>query len=78
MDIKHDIYTIIVEVLNVNKEYLSDDTAIGDLPEWDSLHHLQILSKIETHFGFKFNSSELIELEDISDIIKLTEEKIKC
>ena len=53
-----EIIAIIARILEVDVEEVELDTAVGDLPEWDSLHHLQIIA----------------ELEDVSDLISLVEE----
>lgn len=70
------IRKIIAKVLKVDKEDVELDTAIGDLPEWDSLHHLQIIVELENEFGIKYSPEDLAELEDVSDLIALTKEII--
>ena len=70
------ILNIIANVLDVDINEIELDTAIGDLPEWDSIHHLQIIAELEKEFGIKYTSEELAELEDISDLISLTEDTI--
>lgn len=70
------ILNIIAKVLEVDIEEIELDTAIGDLPEWDSIHHLQIIAELEKEFGIKYAADELAELEDVSDLISLTEETI--
>lgn len=69
-----EIITIIANILEVDIEEVELDTAIGDLPEWDSLHHLQIIAELESFYKIKFSQSELAELEDVSDLISLVEE----
>lgn len=73
---EQDIIDIIAQILNVETEDINLDTSIGDLPEWDSLHHLQIISTLEEKYGIKFQTNDLVELEDVSDLIKLTEELV--
>lgn len=70
------ILNIIANVLDVDINEIELDTAIGDLPEWDSIHHLQIIAELEKEFGIKYTPEELTELEDISDLISLTEDTI--
>ena len=70
------ILNIIANVLDVDINEIELDTAIGDLPEWDSIHHLQIIAELEKEFGVKYAPEELAELEDISDLISLTEDTI--
>lgn len=70
------IIGIIAKILEVDIEEVELDTAIGDLPEWDSIHHLQIIAELENEFGIKYAQEDLAELEDVSDLISLTEETI--
>lgn len=71
---KEEIVKIIASVLEVDVCDIEMDTAIGDLPEWDSIHHLQIIAELEKVYDIKFNASDLAELEDVSDLISLVEE----
>ena len=70
------ILNIIANVLDVDINEIELDTAIGDLPEWDSIDHLQIIAELEKEVGIKYTPEELAELEDISDLISLTEDTI--
>lgn len=71
------IIGIIAKILEVELEEVELDTAIGDLPEWDSLHHLQIIAELEKEYGIKYAAEDLAELEDVSDLIALTKEMIE-
>ena len=68
---------IIAKILGVSIEKIGDETAIGDIVEWDSLHHIQIIAAIEKEFGFRFTPDVMMDLEDVSDIISATEERAK-
>ena len=70
-----EVKSIIAENLKVDASVLSEDTAIGDLPEWDSLHHLQIVAAIEQKYGFQFEPDVLMDLEDVSDIVNAVEKR---
>lgn len=71
------IIGIIAKILEVDLEEVELNTAIGDLPEWDSLHHLQIIAELEKEYGIKYVADDLAELEDVSDLIALTKEMIE-
>ena len=71
---KEEIVKIIADILEVDVCDIEMDTALGDLPEWDSMHHLQIIAELEKVYNIKFNASDLAELEDVSDLISLVEE----
>ena len=70
------IIDIITRILEVDREEIEMDTAIGDLPEWDSLNHLRIITELEEEFGIKYSQSDLAELEDVSELVALTNEMI--
>lgn len=76
-NIEERVMNIIAAILGVAVNEVSGDTAIGDLPTWDSLNHLQIIAKIEAEFGIKFTPDVMMDLEDVSDIVNATEERAK-
>lgn len=71
-----EVVEIIARILGIEAAQIEEDTAIGDLPEWDSLHHIQIITAIENKFGFRFMPDVMMDLEDVSDIVAATEERI--
>lgn len=75
-NIENKVKGIIAGILNVSVEEIEDETAIGDLAEWDSLHHIQIISAIEKEFDFRFTPDVMMDLEDVSDIISATEARV--
>lgn len=76
MNIEEKVKEIIAKVLEVEVSKINDDTAIGDIPEWDSLSHIQIVSAIEKEFGFNFTPDVMMDLEDVSDIVAAVEERV--
>lgn len=70
------IKELIVGILKVEVHTVTDDLEIGDIPEWDSMHHMMIITGLEKEFGIKFQREELIDIENVGDIIALVEEKV--
>lgn len=66
------ILEIMAKVLEVEPSSIELDSGIGDMPEWTSLNHLNIIASLEKEFSIKFNSADIMNLEDISDLISLT------
>ena len=76
-NIEEQVKNIIATTLGVSVDEVQEDTAIGDLPTWDSLNHLTIIAKIEAEFSIKFTPDIMMDLEDVSDIVKATEDRVK-
>lgn len=76
MNIEAKVRQIMSRILEVNESEIMEDSAIGDFPSWDSLHHLEMIAEIENNFGIHFTPDVLIDLEDFSDIVKAVEERV--
>lgn len=67
----------IAQVLRVEVGKVIDDLSVGDIPEWDSLHHMMIITGLQKEFGVEFQREELIDIENVADLVALVEEKTK-
>lgn len=68
------IIELIARVLNVPKDYVTLETEIGELDEWDSLRNVQIIAQLEKEFEVKITPDMIMDLEDVSDIVGLIRE----
>lgn len=63
------VISIIASALEVDKNSINIDTKSSDLPEWDSLGHLAVLSKISEEIGDQYNESqELASSSSVKEI----------
>lgn len=76
MEIKEKIKEIVASVCDVTMNEISESTAIGDYPQWDSMGQLAILQNVEEAFDINFEPEEMMDLEDVADIIKAVTEKV--
>ena len=74
-DLYNEIVELIASILEVSKDELNEDTAIGDLNAWDSIHHLKIIAAIENKYNFRFSPEAMIETEDVGDLVSLVKER---
>jgi len=76
-----------VEVLKIQEEIIRDlfdddsievtlSTNADDVDDWDSLSHIQLISKIETHFKVRFALGELQSLKNVGDMTNLILKKL--
>lgn len=62
------IRLIVSDVLDLDAGHISPDSAQGDIPEWDSLAQLRIVTALEQEFGVKPSMREIPELNSIPAI----------
>ena len=60
---------IIARVLDVPIAVLRDDLSSGDIPEWDSVGNLAILSTLEQELDIEFPLEDLFDLTSVRSII---------
>lgn len=76
MNVKEEVYKIVASVCETEVENITDKTTIGDFPGWDSMGQLSILQQVEETLDISFEPEELMEMEDVSDIINMSESKL--
>ena len=64
------ICLIVSDVLDVDTGSIAPDSAQGDIPEWDSLAQLRIVTALEQEFGVKPTMREIPELNSIPAITR--------
>ena len=64
------IKEIIAENLNISAEKITNELAVGDIPEWDSLAHVRIIGALELALGIELDIEETLELEDVFDLVE--------
>tara|TARA_Y100000591_G_C21393623_1_gene479392 strand:+ start:54 stop:284 length:231 start_codon:yes stop_codon:yes gene_type:complete len=62
------IKEVFSKVLKVDKSIYSEDLAVGDIPEWDSVNHVRLLQEIEDYFEISIDVADAIDIEDICDL----------
>ena len=77
MDIIDRIYTRISENLKVEKSQLNDEMEVGDIKQWDSLAHINLIVSLEHEFKITFDVEDTLEMESINDIIEIISDRLK-
>jgi len=58
----------VVAALRIGNERYRADLKLGDLDEWDSLGHLELVAEIESAFGVSFDLEEIPKLDSLEAI----------
>lgn len=68
---------IFCEVFDLPSIVLTPDMTAQDVPEWDSVNHITLVVETERVFGVKFRTTEIEDLKNVGDLIRLIKTKIK-
>ncbi len=56
---------------------ITEKTVAADIPEWDSLAHINLINALEQSFGFQFTSEEVTSMANVGDLFRLLEQRKK-
>lgn len=72
------INDILKDIFDDETLVITYDTTANDIPDWDSLNHINIISSIESEFGVDFSMEEVINFKNVGDIVgKILEKNSK-
>jgi len=55
---------------------LTPGLSAGDVPEWDSFNHINLIVAVEAHFKIKFQTAELESLQTVGHLAGLIGNKL--
>jgi citrate synthase len=59
------IEDIVARVLKIAPDRITDDLAFGEIAEWDSLAHVDLMLELEAASGSDIDEDEMVELADM-------------
>jgi len=74
METKHNsayteqIQALLAEAIQVPADLVTPDLAFGDLPQWDSLGHMEVIMRLEEKYQVDINADTIAELISITEI----------
>jgi Acyl carrier protein len=66
---------VILRTLDLSEFDLQDDTHAYQVPGWDSLSHIIIITAIEKEYGIRFKFPEIMRLNNLGDLQALVDKK---
>jgi acyl carrier protein len=67
MTVRPEIGSIFADVFKFRGE-ITPQTSQHDVPKWDSLQHIALVTAIEQSFGISLSMDEMIEMRTVADI----------
>jgi acyl carrier protein len=62
------IRAVLAEALQIPPDQVTPDLAFGDLPQWDSMGHMEVMMRLEEHFGIEINADTIAGLTSLPAI----------
>ena len=70
------IFEIASENFLVPIEQVNEKSTPDTISSWDSLGHLEFIALLEEGFNITFNTSEMLQIENMEDTIKIIKGKL--
>jgi acyl carrier protein len=61
---------------DVDPQSVTIETKPSDIPGWDSMGHVALVSSLEQAFGVSFDVDEVMEMEDVRQILRIVEGRV--
>jgi acyl carrier protein len=68
------VQTTLVEALRVAPEQVGPELAFGDLPQWDSMGHMEVMMALESRFGIEISADTIAALTSVPAICAYIQE----
>ena len=69
------VRNMLAEIFQLPLEEIKSDLAFGDLPQWDSMGHMDVMIGLEDRFGVEINAEMIGKLTSLPEICTYLEER---
>lgn len=73
--IENDLTEVFRDVFENPSIEIRSETTAGDIANWDSLMHVQLMVAVERKFGIRFAAGEIEKLQNVGEMMKLIASK---
>ena len=75
-DVLNKVNDIFKENFNKDDLLITEKTVALDIPEWDSLEHINLINDIEDEFDMNFTMKEVTGMQSVGEMITIILERI--
>ena len=68
------VHALLAEALQVPHEAVTDGLGFGDLPEWDSMGHMEVMVLLEERYGVEISADTIANLTSVEGILAYLKE----
>lgn len=65
------------DAFDIDPQSVSLETSADDIPDWDSVGHLALISNLERTFGISLDVDDIMEMENVRDIVRVVQSKLQ-
>jgi acyl carrier protein len=71
MENKEKYQSIFIEALGIDKKKFSEEIKYNEIPEWDSIGHMTLMSGLEEGFKIALETDDIVEFSSYKEGIKI-------
>ena len=75
MSNKHKYQDIFIKSLSINNNKFNENIKYNEIPEWDSIGHMSLMSAIEEAFNVSMETDDIIDFSSYQKGMKILENK---
>jgi acyl carrier protein len=61
---------IFAEIFQIPESDLEDDTLLKEVPAWDSLQHMILITRVEEIYQIQFDGDQIADMKTVNDVRK--------
>jgi len=61
---------LMAEAFQVSLDEITPNSAFGDLPQWDSMGHMELIMRLEEAYGIEVSGESISELVNLPAILE--------
>ena len=71
MSNKHKYQDIFIKSLSINSNKFNENIKYNEIPEWDSIGHMTLMSGLEEGFGITMDTDDIVDFSSFKKGIKI-------
>jgi len=71
MENKNKLYNSFAIALNISQDQIKDSLAYQSIPEWDSISHMILISKLEEDFEVSIDTEDVIDMSSVAKALEI-------